>query len=390
MYKVAFSIGLVALSVIWWKSIDVHPTIGNISDFLKSYEYIVETHQVQTEDGYILTMHRIPEGRNEVPKNTKKPAVFLMHGLLLSSIDWVIKGPEKAVGLILADAGYDVWIGNYRGNTCSRKHLNLDPIRDKEAFYNSSYHEIGIYDIPAMVDYVLEHTGQAKLSYIGFSQGVTSFLVMGALRPEYNEKILIMNAWAPVTNMHATSSFIFNTLRKFPYVLKVIELLKWYEMFDITTAPAFRFICRSSSFICDGLFGLLGSSDEQMPDKNFQLAALSNFPSGMSLKQLSHYVQGSISGIFAPYNRNFSNVKKSDSYDLAKVTAPMIFYYGEEDNLVNHVLLNEVIKDIPNVKKIYRVPYRGFNHLDFLWGKDVQLLNEETLKNINYFNENFY
>ncbi|XP_066150246.1 lipase 1-like [Euwallacea fornicatus] len=386
MYKAVFSIGLVALLVSWWKTTDLHPTIGNISDFLKSYEYRLETHQVQTEDGYILTMHRIPVGRNEVNKNIKKPAVFLMHGLLLSSIDWVIRGPGKSIGLILADSGYDVWIGNYRGNTNSRKHVTLDPIRDKKEFYNSSYHEIGIYDIPAMIDYVLEHIGQAKLSYIGFSQGVTSFLVMGTLRPEYNKKILVMNAWAPVTNMQAISSFIFNTLRKFPHLLKVPELLKWYEMFDITTTPAFRFICRSSSFICDRFFGLLGCSDEQMPDKNFQLALLSNFPSGMSLKQLSHYVQGSISEIFAPYNKNFSDVKKSDSYDLAKVTAPMVFYYGEADNVVNHELLNEAIKDMPNVKKIYRVPYRNFNHLDFLWGKDVRLLNEETLKNINNFN----
>lgn len=53
--------------------------------------YTAEAHVVQTEDGYLLTMHRIP-GKSGAP------AIFLQHGVLGSSADWVILGRGKALG----------------------------------------------------------------------------------------------------------------------------------------------------------------------------------------------------------------------------------------------------------------------------------------------------
>jgi pimeloyl-ACP methyl ester carboxylesterase len=57
---------------------------------------------------------------------------------------------------------------------------------------------MGIFDMPAMIDYVLAQTGQKQLFYIGFSQGTTQFWVLMSLKPQYNEKIKLMSALAPV------------------------------------------------------------------------------------------------------------------------------------------------------------------------------------------------
>lgn len=84
-------------------------------------------------------MHRIPYGRSETGvTEAKKPAVLMMHGLLCSSMDWVNMGPQSSLALNLADTGYDVWLGNNRGNTWSRKHVSLDPNKDKD-FWNYRY-----------------------------------------------------------------------------------------------------------------------------------------------------------------------------------------------------------------------------------------------------------
>lgn len=143
-------------------------------------------------------MHRIP-GSPISPPAEGKPVVFLQHGLLSSSADWVLLGTQQGFGYLLADLGYDVWMGNARGNTYSRAHVSMNP--DRRGFWQFSWHEIGIFDLPAMIDYVLKQTNQKNLHYAGHSQGTTAFWVMASERPEYNAKIRSMQALAPVAFM---------------------------------------------------------------------------------------------------------------------------------------------------------------------------------------------
>lgn len=170
---------------------------------IRKYGYMAEVHHVITDDGYILELHRIIGGPKS-PAKRGKNVVLLQHGLLDSSATWVITGPDHGLAYLLADRNYDIWLGNSRGNTYSCNHTKYNPYgssEDRKKFWSFSWHELGIYDLPATIDYILQQTTESKLQYIGHSQGSTAFFVMMSQKPKYNDKIIKLHAMAPAAFM---------------------------------------------------------------------------------------------------------------------------------------------------------------------------------------------
>lgn len=135
-----------------------HETLGHaysMHDLVDPLGYPLEEHVVQTQDGYLLTVYRIPHGKDDGPEATaaRRPVVLLQHALLDCSCSWVNNGPNKSLGFILADQGFDVWMGNSRGNTYARSHVSLSP-SDPE-FWQFSFDEMAELDLPATIDHAL-------------------------------------------------------------------------------------------------------------------------------------------------------------------------------------------------------------------------------------------
>jgi len=69
----------------------------------------------------------------------------------------------------LAREGYDVWVGNNRGNLYTHENNKIDPVKDPKAFHDFSFPNLGKYDLPVQIDLVLKTSGQEKLTYVGHS-----------------------------------------------------------------------------------------------------------------------------------------------------------------------------------------------------------------------------
>lgn len=126
---------------------------------------------------------------------------------------------NSSLGFYLTDNGYDVWLANVRGTRYSNKHITLDNGSSK--YWNFSWHEMGVKDVPPCIDYIINKTGQKKINIVAHSQGVTLFMSFLSELPEYNEKIIVMNAMAPTMSLKYNKNTILKLSAKFTQLIQV-------------------------------------------------------------------------------------------------------------------------------------------------------------------------
>ncbi|GMS82143.1 hypothetical protein PENTCL1PPCAC_4318, partial [Pristionchus entomophagus] len=334
--------------------------------------YPAERHEAVTDDGYILTLFRIPRGRGSPSSTSRRPAVLFQHGLLSSSWDAVSNLPDKALGFVLADAGFDVWMANSRGNIYSPGHLNLTSA--DAAYWQFSWYDMARYDMPAVIDKVLNHTGNDKLYLIGHSQGTLITFTSAVLNPILRDKITHFYALAPIVTAQNLRGFWLNT---FVYFRDVIESITQSFEDAISSMPVLHPICGHIPLFfasCDFFMSDVVGPSTQVNQSRIPVFS-AKFPAGTSKKNIIHWGQmtskyGSrhfdegLEGNLCKYGTLFP-----PPFSWTSFAIPTTLFYSSADHLANSEDVMNLLSILPKHSIMAAHNISDFNHSDFMWGE---------------------
>lgn len=338
----------------------------HIQEMCRLFGYDVESYIVKTTDGYLLTVQRVVR-KNGPPRQSNGKVVYFHHGLLMCSEIWVtMLEKEQNLPFVLYELGYDVWLGNNRGNKYSHKHVTRQLAL--EEFWNFSIDEFALFDIPDSINFILEETRSDTLTYIGFSQGTAQAFASVSVNADLNKKIDRIVAISPATTPHGLySKFLDSLLKSSPNMLFLIfsrkvllpSVVFWER---IMYPPFFDTSIDVSNYM---LFNWRSANI----DKAQKVSSYAHLYSTTSVKCVVHWFQIMASKNFQmyhDYNTGLSNLNPV-SYPLQNIKVPVHLIYGDCDSLVD---INVMESQLPkNMTHTHRVP--GHEHLDNLWGRDV-------------------
>eukprot|EP00042_Codosiga_hollandica_P041333 m.367927 g.367927 ORF g.367927 m.367927 type:complete len:398 (-) comp56089_c0_seq5:78-1271(-) len=367
----------VLLAGVWCGACTDPDMSKNVTQIILERGYPCQQHAVTTEDGYILQLQRI----NTHPTQSKGVA-FLQHGLLDSSITWVIGSPNASLCLafILADAGYDVWLGNSRGNVYAQQNTNISP--DTEEFWEFSWDQFVTYDIPAKISYIIAQTGASSLFYVGHSEGSNIGLATLSSNPAVAQHVSLFVALAPAAFVgHALQpaahkvaedltpqriETIFGT-KQFPPPL---DDQLWHD-----TIPAF---CQESGIACeDVVCWLVGCESSTNINTTRLPVILNHYPADTSVQNMIHYWQMLTNDTFAMFDYGPSgnivhyNSTTPPNYPLPSLMVPTAIFYGSNDELADPTDVQHLLTLLPPNKLVHVQEIAGYGHGDFVWGLDA-------------------
>ncbi|NWR05846.1 LIPM Lipase, partial [Paradoxornis webbianus] len=344
----------------------------NVSEIIRYHGFPSEEYEVTTEDGYILAVYRIPAGRND-QHTGQKPAVFLQHAFLGDATHWISNLPNNSLGFILADAGYDVWLGNSRGNTWSLKHKTLKPCQKE--FWQFSFDEMGKYDIPAELNFIMNKTGQKNVYYIGHSEGSAAGFIAFYTYPELAKRVKVFFALGPVIVCpHATSPLVKMLKLPVPLLRLVFGCKGVAHQIEFLKGPVTQ-LCTSLDKFCTHVLCYIAGGSVKNINMSRVDVYVGHSPAGTSAHNIFHWRQLAHTDQFQAYDYGSKeNLKKYNQtappvYKIEEIKTPIAVWSGGQDTFADPKDMAKLLPRITNL--IYHEHFPTWGHLDFIWGLDA-------------------
>eukprot|EP01018_Ginkgo_biloba_P027217 Gb_28601 [translate_table: standard] len=303
---------------------------------------------VPTDDGFLLSMQRISSGKFQTM--SEKEPVFFYHGLMQGGETWVLNEPYESLAFMLADSGYDIWIGSTRSSTFSYGHKTYkrsDEV-DVAEFWEWNWDDLVAHDLPAMLHFVNNMTMKPIL-YVGFSQGS-------------------MTGFAGFTN---------NNISK---LVKKAAMLCPVAYLGHIASPLSR---AAASLYLDQLELLLGIHEFNLSmqgnNQLLDILCIDRNANSDCYDNLLTLVAVMRSGRFCKYDYGlFENLKQyghffPPSYDLSKVPKdlPFFFAYGGQDLLADEVDVKRLADELQG--EVVKLFMPNYSHMDFVLGTSAHI-----------------
>ncbi|KAJ3243558.1 cholesterol esterase [Chytriomyces hyalinus] len=344
---------------------------------IRKWDYPCEEHTVSGKDGTRLTIQRIlPAGFNASRHHQPRP-VLLWPGFG-GSANCFLCAPSREGNLafLLADAGFDVWLGNPRGVVYTQFFNEKDGGANPWAF---SIDDIIHYDVPATVDFVLAKTRSKQLTYVCVSQGTTTIFAALSIMEDLNRKINLVIALAPTLKpVHAALTPILHPIfrgyrwvagdRAFPSTLS--EVAKQYAPPFLTSK--FMSLCTYIGFQWDC---------SKIGDDARQMAMMPHSFHGTSTRVVDHWLQTMEDSVsFSHYiilsakKRGFTHLfdhvthaaASPVKYPTKHITTPLHLMYSRSDSITD---INVLQVHLPSHTVFTEI--ENYSHPEFLWGTDA-------------------
>ncbi len=342
----------------------IYTSSEDLSTYYKTYikenGYNLEEHAVKTEDGYILSLWHLE------PKTSPKKVAYFQHGL--ADTAWCFFQMEKkSLPFLLMEEGFDIWLGNSRGNIFSNKYKsNL-----RKEFYNFTMDDEVKYDLPAMIKYINSKTNGKKITYLSHSQGSTIFFMLYMHNPKLVESSI--ENFFSVGTVPNIANAAFTPIKFLDSIYGIFEFLDFKDgilnLSDEQRLLVSNF-CKELPNVCK-IFFELGACIKPSGKTNYNKVYnfMYYYPGGTSQQNLLHWSQIHTEKKLVYFNKNYQKEKKAIPYNIEilknwKIKALVV--RTDDDTFSSYEDVTQLYNLVKNKNYMKILDVKNYGHLDVL------------------------